>query len=122
MAENKLEVIVKATNLVRYTMQITSNRKRYPVKYVMLVQRIQNTCMDVYEFLFDANRLNLSTSKAERLELQTKAVNSCDKLSCFIEISMNLGIVGVDTVAHWQKNVSDVKHMAIAWRTKDKKR
>jgi len=122
MAEKKLEVIIKATKLAEYTFRITSNRKRYPAKYVVLVQAIQRTCMEIYELLFDANRLNLNISKAERLELQTKAVNSCDKLSCYIEMSMNLGIVGSNTVEHWQKNVNDVKYMTIAWRSKDKGR
>ena len=122
MSEQKLKVIVKAIELMKYTMTITSNRKRYPSKYIQLVKKIQNKSMDIYEFLLDANTLNISTSKSERLELQTKAITSCDKLSCFIELSMNLNLVGSDTVNNWQKQVNDVKYMAIAWREKDKKR
>ena len=78
--------------------------------------------MDAYEFILDANRLNLSTSKAIRLELQSKAINSCDKLSSYIEISMNLGIIGSKTVEHWQNQINDVKYMTISWREKDKLR
>ena len=54
---------------MEYTMTITSNRKRYPVKHLTLVKRIQNRCMDIYEYLLDANRLKLDTSKSERQEL-----------------------------------------------------
>ena len=115
-------MIVKAIELMKYTMTITSNRKRYPSKYIQLVRKIQDKSMDIYEFLLDANTLNIDTSKQERLELQTKAITSCDKLSCFIELSMNLKLVGSDTVANWQKQVNDVKYMALAWREKDKKR
>jgi hypothetical protein len=122
MSEQKLKVIVKAIELMKYTMTITSNRKRYPSKYIQLVKKIQDKSMDIYEFLLDANTLNIDTSKQERLELQTKTVTSCDKLSCFIELSMNLNLVGSDTVAHWQKQVNDVKYMTLAWREKDKKR
>lgn len=122
MSEQKLKVIVKAIELMKYTMTITSNRKRYPSKYIQLVKKIQDKSMDIYEFLLDANTLNISTLKSERLELQTKAITSCDKLSCFIELSMNLNLVGSDTVNNWQKQVNDVKYMAIAWREKDKKR
>ena len=122
MAQQKLDVIVKAISLMNYTMTITSNRKRYPVKYIQLVKRIQNKSMDIYEFLLEANRLNNATSKPERLELQTKAITSRDKLSCFVEMSMNLNLVGSDTVAHWQKQIDDVKYMAIGWREKDKQR
>ena len=73
MAENKLDVIIKAIKLMEYSMTVTSNRKRYPVKYIQLIKRIQNKSMDIYESLLEANRLNITTSKSERLELQTNA-------------------------------------------------
>lgn len=122
MAEQKLDVIIKAGNLMEYSMRVTSNRKRYPVKYIQLVKRIQNKSMDIYEYLLEANRLKIDTAKAERSELQTKAITSCDKISRFIEMSMNLNIIGSDVVEHWQKQIDDVKYMTIAWREKDKKR
>ena len=122
MAQEKLGVIVKAIKLMEYTMTVTSNRKRYPVKYIQLIKRIQNNSMDIYEYLLNANRLSLETSKMERLELQTKAIASCDKLSCFVELSMNLNIIGTNTVEHWQKKIDDVKYMTIAWRGNDKQR
>ena len=122
MTEQKLNVIVKAIKLMEYTMTITSNRKRYPIKYIQLIKRIQNKSMDIYEFLMEANRLNIDTSKVDRLELQTKAITSCDKLSCFVEMSMNLNLIGSNTVENWQKQISDIKYMTIAWREKDKKR
>ena len=103
-------------------MTVTSNRKRYPVKYIQLVKRIQNKSMDIYEFLLDANRLDINTFKIERLELQTKVITTCDKLSCFVELSMELNLIGFNTVEHWQKQIEDVKYMTIAWREKDKKR
>ena len=52
---------------MEYTMTITSNRKRYPVKHLTLVKRIQNRCMDIYEYLLDANRMKLDTSKSEEV-------------------------------------------------------
>lgn len=85
------------------------------VKHLTLVKRIQNRCMDIYEYLLDANRLKLDTSKSERQELQTKAISCCDKLSCYVELSMKLNLIGSDTVGY-------VKYMSIAWRSKDKER
>ena len=120
--ETKLEVISKSIELMKYTYTITSNKKRYPVKYKILVSRIQNECMNIYSYLMDANRLQLSTSKNERLEMQTKAITSCDKLSCYAELSMNLNLVGTNTISNWQKMICDVKYMTIAWRSKDKNR
>lgn len=115
-------MIIKASKLMEYSIRVTSNRKRYPIKYIQLIKRIQNKSMDIYEFLLEANRLNVVSSKLERLELQTKAITSCDKLSCFIEMSMNLNIIGSDTVDNWKKQIDDIKYMTIAWRQKDKSR
>lgn len=122
MDNQKLDVIVKAITLMEYTMAITSNRKRYPSKHITLVKRIQNTCMDIYEFLLNANRLEIDTSRTERLDLQTKAITACDELSCYAELSLNLKLIGSDTVLNWQKQISNVKYMTIAWRKKDKSR
>ena len=112
--QQKLDAIVKSIQLMDYTMTITSNRKRYPVKYIQIVKRIQNKSMDIYEFLLEANRLNINTSKVERLELQTKAITACDKLSCFVELCMKLSIIGDNTVKTWQEKINDVKYMTIA--------
>ena len=122
MAEQKLNVIVKSIDLVDYTFTITSNKKRYPAKYRSLIERIQNKSMDIYELLLDANRLPVDLSLNERILLQTNAISSCDKLSCYVELSLNKNLIGFDTAAFWQRKISDVKYMTIAWREKDKMR
>ena len=118
------EVISKSIDLMRYTIQITSNHKRYPRKFIILIQKIQSTCLDIYDSLMRANRLQLqlNNEKEERLKLQTEAVTLCDELSCYVQISMDLNLIGSDTVENWQKKISDIKYMTIAWRSKDKAR
>lgn len=122
MKDAKLDVIVKAIDLMQYTLTITSNRKRYPVKHLILIRRIQERCMDIYENLLNANRLHVVNFKQERLNLQTKAISCCDQLSCYVEISMKMNLIGMKTVEYWQKQIEDVKCMTIAWRSKDQKR
>ena len=78
--------------------------------------------MDIYEFLTDANTLQIETEKQERIALQTKTISTCNKLSTLAELSMKLDLVGMNTIEHWQKLISDVKYMTVAWRNKDKKR
>lgn len=119
-----LEVISKSIDLMKYTYLITSNRKRYPKKYIMLVHEIQNTCMNIYKNLMKANRLQLNnvSEKAERVKLQTESITLCDELSCFVQLSLEFNLIGSKTVEFWQKKISDIKYMAIAWRSKDKKR
>lgn len=122
MATEELGVIFKAIKLMEDSIRITSNRKRYPVKYIQIIKRIQNTAIDIYEQLIDANRLKLDANKTERFMLQTKAITSCDKLSCYVEISLRLELIGIGVVEKWQKEINDVKYMAIAWRKGDEKR
>lgn len=40
-----MEVISKSIDLMQCTYRITSKRDRYPAKYKVLVERIQNECM-----------------------------------------------------------------------------
>lgn len=121
---NTLDVISKSIDLMKYTMQVTSNHKRYPKKFLILIQKIQSTCLEIYDALMRANRLQLqlNTERAERLNLQTEAITLCDELSCFIQLSMDLNLIGSDTVEYWQKKISDIKYMTISWRSKDKTR
>lgn len=107
---------------MQYTYTITANKKRYPCKYRILVERIQNECMNIYSYLMDANRVDINNLKKDRLLLQTKAINSCDKLSCYAELSMNLNLIGSNTIMNWQKLICDIKYMTIAWRKSDSTR
>lgn len=124
MADSKdLLVIVKAKELAKHTMILTSNANRYPKKYrFSLVDKMQNKCLDIYEALYEANRTDIRDYKRERLELQTRAVTYCDELLFYIELSCELNIINSKSMEYWSKMVSDIKHMAIAWRTKDRNR
>lgn len=123
MAETELKVILKSKDLTEHTFRVTSNCNRYPKKYrFSLVDKMQNKALEIYEYLYEANRTDLKIYKKERSELQTKAITHCDELLFYIELSMKLEIISVKSMEYWSKMVSDVKHMAIAWRTKDKGR
>lgn len=118
----KFEIENKAADLIHHTITITSNRKRYPNKYITLIKRIQNTSMDIYEAILNANELDLRTQKQLRLETQTRAIRLCDRLSCLVEMSMGLKLIGSDVVNIWQKHIGEVKRMTKAWRKKDSAR
>ena len=123
MAENDLKVILKAKELATHTLRVTSNANRYPKKFrFSLVDKMQNKSMEIYEMLFEANRTDIKAYKRDRLELQTKTITYCDDLLFYIEMSHELHIINSDSMGYWSKMVSDVKHMAIAWRTKDRQR
>ncbi|MBQ7976577.1 MAG: four helix bundle protein [Clostridia bacterium] len=122
MPETDLKVIVKSKELATHSFKITSNCNRYPKKYRhSLVDKIQIKSLEIYENLFEANRINNKTDKRARCETITKAITYCDELMFFIELSMNLGILNGGSAEYWAKLASDVKYMAIAWRTKEGK-
>lgn len=122
MSDTDLKVIVKAKELAVHTFKLTSNCNRYPKKYRhSLVDKIQIKSIEIYETLFEANRINNVTDKRQRCETITRAITYCDELLFFIELSMNLNLLNGDSAAYWSKMVSDVKYMSIAWRTKERK-
>lgn len=123
MAETELKVILKAKDMAEHTLRVTSNCNRYPKKFrFSLVDKMQNKSLNIYEALMEANRTDLKDYKRDRLELQTKAITYCDELLFYIELSYKLNIISDKSMEYWSKMVSDIKHMAIAWRSKDKDR
>lgn len=123
MAETELKVILKAKDLAEHTLRVTSNCNRYPKKYrFSLVDKMQIKSLDIYEALMEANRTDLADYKRERQELQTNAITYCDELLFYIEMSYKLNIINDKSMEYWSKMVSDIKHMSIAWRNKDRQR
>lgn len=121
MADTDLKVIVKAKELAFHSFTLTINTARYPKKLRhSLVDRIQNRSCEIYEILLEANRINNVTHKNLRCETITKAITYCDWMLFYIELSMNLKLLTDGSAAYWSKMVSDVKYMAIAWRTKER--
>ena len=113
--QEDLQVITKAKALVKHTFVLTSNLNRYPKKYrYSLVPRIQDVSMDIYENLMEANRANVNSDKVHRLQLQTDAVTSCDKLMNYIDLSLDLDLLSYKSADYWSKMVSDIKHMTLA--------
>ena len=123
MADRELEVIIKAKKLVSHTVRVSSNCRKYPKKFrFSVVDRMQKKSMDIYEALMEANRTDLKDFKRERSELQTRAITCCDELLFYIELSHELGFIDVSGMEYWSLMVTDIKRMAIAWRSKDKTR
>lgn len=123
MADNELEVIKKARDLAKHTYKLTSNPKRYPRKYrFSLTSQMQRNCLNICNKLLEANRTDIKDYKRLRLELQTQAITQCEELMFAIELSCDLHLISVESMKYWSNMVKNVKNMAIAWRTSDKKR
>lgn len=120
MADKDFKVITKAKELAIHTFKLTSNCNRYPKKYRhSLVDRIQVKSLDIYDTLLEANRIDNGRGKIFRCDTITRAISYCDELLFYIELSINLQILNGGSAEYWSKMVSDVKHLAIAWRSKE---
>ena len=121
MAEDMV-ILGKAKELAVHSYKITSNVEHFPKKYRhSLADRIQLKCMDIYDDLLEANRINNKTNKRERCEKITNAIKYCDELEFYIELAKSILGLKKISVEYWTKKVSDVKYMAIAWRTAEEK-
>ena len=70
--------VLKAKDLAEHTLRVTSNCNRYPKKYrFSLVDKMQNKALEIYEYLYEANRTDLKYYRRERSELQTKSITHC---------------------------------------------
>ena len=120
--EKEMQVIIKAKELASYTLKVTSNNNNFPKKFrFTLVDRMQRKSFDIYENLLEANRTRVE-NKYTRYDLQTKAIVSCEELLFYIEMSMMQNIITSKKAEYWSGLVSDVKHMTLAWRKRDKDR
>ena len=120
--EKEMKVIIKAKELASYTLKVTSNNNNFPKKFrFTLVDRMQRRSFDIYESLLEANRTHIENKHA-RFDLQTKAIISCEELLFYIEMSMMQNIITAKRAEYWSGLVSDVKHMTLAWRKRDKDR
>lgn len=112
MAKDDFEIGNKAAELIKHTILITSNKKRYPPKYKTLIERIQRLSLDIYEFVIDANRTNLNNFRMERQRLQTKAITSCDKLSKLCELSIEYVKIVDSALKAYDKEQKDIVRLA----------
>ena len=120
--EKEMQVIIKAKELSFYTLEITSNCKTFPKKFrFTLVDKMQRKSMAIYERLLEANRARVE-NKVLRYDLQTNAITYCEQLLFYIECSLRLNLITPKRAEYWSGLVSDVKHMTLAWRKRDKDR
>ena len=121
MADNELNVIVKAKDLAVHSFKLTSNCNRYPKKYRhSLADQIQVKSLKIFDTLTEANRISNVTNRTLRCDTISKAITYCDQLLFYIELSMNLQLLNGGSAEYWSKMVRDVKYMALAWRKKER--
>jgi hypothetical protein len=121
--QNEFAIITKAKDLVKHTYTMTSE-KRFPKKHFKMVQRLQDSAIDIYEYIQEANELDLADPQEfrERRYDQKKALTKCKTVLFLIELSFERELISKDQCAAWTKAVLDVKYMTAKWRKQDQQR
>ncbi|MGO3017873.1 MAG: four helix bundle protein [Anaerococcus sp.] len=122
---NEFLLLVKAKDLIEYTLEVTDNSKRFPKKCrFTFVNRMQNIVLDIYELINTANELNTNNKDTliERLKLQNEAITKCKTMLFLIDLCLKKESIGIDhrRAEVWSKHVCNVKNMTINWHTKDR--
>lgn len=127
MSNKEFLLITKAKDLVKHTLRMTNNSKRYPKKFRFeFVNRMQGLALDIFELIQSANELNINdpAELKERLYMQNKAITKCKTLSFFIELSFEEEDIKINDkqCKTWTRYILDVQYMAIRWHSRDKER
>ncbi|TGY93447.1 four helix bundle protein [Petralouisia muris] len=123
--QGDLTVIVKAKEMVIYTLRITNNEKNFPKRYrLSVVNKIQDKAFEIVTCLIEANEIYPRT-KAElqyRQMRQRQAMAYCRSLMATVDICKELFSLSSDKVAFWAKSVFEVRTLTAAWFKKDEER
>lgn len=125
--DKEFVLLAKAKDLIKYTLLMTDNTKRYPKKYrFTFINRMQELSLDIYELINTANELNVMDKEAlkERLKYQNTAITKCKTLLFMIDLSLDNKNIALDSrqAQAWAKYVLDVKNMVVKWHAKDRER
>ena len=117
-------VWLKAVELAKYTMEITSNKSNFPARYDAMTSRICNAAIGAAGDLWHANKVFIGKGCDERAfvdraYLQNRAVNELDELLFLIDLAGKALHRPSKKTAYWAVLAREVKQLAVKWRGPD---
>lgn len=122
----RLQVLTKAAELARYTIEITSNEKNFPKRHRwQLTQRILDDAMGIYCCIRMANsvrpvQITLEDDFRYRLAQQRAAHAHVESLLGLMEIAYEVFSIDGGRIEHWTGLVVEVDRLLLAWRKSDR--
>ena len=123
--QNKFEVILKARELAKYTLDITKNKNIFLPEYqTALTNDIINTVKDIFMKCWTANNIRVTkTEEAERrLDLQAQAAEKCNNLLAQIDLAKTVYHLKSKRIKYWAGKTILVRSLIREWRTSDTRR
>lgn len=124
-SESKLEVQVRAEELVSHTVHIMSNPKVFDPKYSRFHDRIVDCAVSVGESLWEANGIRVDKDPERyrlRRALQDRAIRSINNMFYLMAVARRLDHLRKRKYSHWVEMTRSVKELAVAWRDSDARR
>jgi len=116
--ENKFLIGNKAEKLYFDILDKTTNRKKYPVKFRRLADKLQETSLEIYSCVIDANEItpNTLSRKQCKFDMQTNAISGCKKLNSLIKYCLHSSLISNAVGEYWSSLATEIKKMTLAWR------
>ena len=113
--QGKLDVIIKANALCKYTLTITANEKKFDPKFQRsLTDKINDTAISIFIDCFTANNVYVNSAEdaKERDCLQERAARSCNDLLALIQIAKSVYHLETKRVQHWgEDTIGETTHL-----------
>lgn len=123
--ESEMEVITKARELAKYTIQICNNETNFPKRHRWFTNnRLADVALDVCGHVYEANGtfVKIHGDYEIRRANQVEALNKIERLLLNMTIAYELFHVDGKRIDHWTGIVIEVQRLVRAWRDSDYKR
>lgn len=122
---HRFQVTTKTSDLYAYTSKILGNEKHFPPEVDKdLVHTIQRTSRRIHIDAFKANEIRVDSigKKKKRLELQRRAIDSCNELLALIEMTRPVFHTSNKRRVYWAKKTIETRSYLEKWNESDAKR
>lgn len=118
-------VITEAEELVKYTIEITTNEKNFPKRYRWcLTNKIVEQATAMFADLSSANNIKVTTpeDKALRRSYQVRALAEIGAMLGLMQIAYDVFNVDADRAEYWTRKIKREMTLIRSWRDSDKER
>lgn len=109
---------LKANELIRYTLLITSNEKHFKPCYRALTEDIVHMSENIFTKVWEAFNIRVKSfdSFKFRFKLQTEAILLCKNLLSLISIAYSINHLSSKRVEYWGRLVINTRNSIRDWR------
>lgn len=122
----KLEVMVKAQDLLIYTLQITKNKKVFTEEFqAPVTDEIIKTAQSIFYDAWEANNIRVAGNPdawRERRTLQQRAARKCNRLLAQMQVAQRVLHFKTKRLKYWGGKTIEVRNLLRAWCDADQKR